>query len=414
MGDDVGAEKEQGGEQRDRNDADQEVRERQAQGQPPNDHAKEGQAGPPQEDAGRLRDDESRDDPPAPDVRHAALEEELGADADGEDDEPDARGFSKLHGARILATARRVKSATIARDVRFLRQAALLLPSAFLLNVLVFLLTHGRDDPGFGAYPFFQSWAGDAPTAPESRFFEQSLVFFVPAYVLALLLILGVTLAERSLFGAAAAAPSLAVRPRLRRGVPGALFRRERGAHAPRRASGPPAGPGLPRSRRCSQRRRPSPPGASRSFRRPFSRAPSRFYGGSGRHERAATVDRHPGLRGPVHAADRAARPGRPRLLGRPAARRSGRRDSALEPGGHHPVGRPPERVRGGFAPAFRRSDRLRRSGPRALLRDAVARSSGWRRGRQRGPRVRPRARPDRRDGLRRSSRRSSRNRPSG
>ncbi len=100
--------------------------------------------------------------------------------------------------------ARRARSATIARDVRFLRQAALLLPSAFLLDVLVFLLTHGRDDPGFGAYPFFQSWAGDAPAAPESRFFGQSLVFFVPAYVLALLLILGVTLAERSLFGAAA------------------------------------------------------------------------------------------------------------------------------------------------------------------------------------------------------------------
>ncbi len=91
--------------------------------------------------------------------------------------------------------------------MRFLRQAALLLPSAFLLDVLVFLLTHGRDDPGFGAYPFFQSWAGDAPAAPESRFFEQSLVFFVPAYVLALLLILGVTLAERSLFGAAARRP---------------------------------------------------------------------------------------------------------------------------------------------------------------------------------------------------------------
>jgi hypothetical protein len=92
--------------------------------------------------------------------------------------------------------------------VRFLRQAALLLPSAFLLNVLVFLLTHGRDDPGFGAYPFFQAWAGDAPTAPESRFFEQSLVFFLPAYVLALLFILSVTLAERAIFGARARRPS--------------------------------------------------------------------------------------------------------------------------------------------------------------------------------------------------------------
>jgi hypothetical protein len=90
--------------------------------------------------------------------------------------------------------------------VRFLRQAALLLPSAFLLNVLVFLLTHGREDPGFGAYPFFQAWAGEAP-APESRFFEQALVFFGPAYVLTLLLVFGVALAERALFGASRRRP---------------------------------------------------------------------------------------------------------------------------------------------------------------------------------------------------------------
>lgn len=86
--------------------------------------------------------------------------------------------------------------------MKFLRQAALLLPSAFLLNVLVFLLTHGRDDPGFGAYPFFQSWTGDVPAAPESRFFEQAFVFFLPAYAVTLLFILSVTLAERAVFGA--------------------------------------------------------------------------------------------------------------------------------------------------------------------------------------------------------------------
>ena len=85
--------------------------------------------------------------------------------------------------------------------MKFLRQAALLLPSAFLLNVLVFLLTHGRDDPGFGVYPFFQAWTGDAATAPESRFFEQALLFFLPAYVLCIVFILSVTLAERALFG---------------------------------------------------------------------------------------------------------------------------------------------------------------------------------------------------------------------
>jgi len=87
--------------------------------------------------------------------------------------------------------------------VRFLRQAALLLPSAFLLVVLIFLLTHGRKDPGFGTYPFFQQWAGDKveSAAPEARFLEQALVFFAPAYVMALLFIVSVAAAERAIFG---------------------------------------------------------------------------------------------------------------------------------------------------------------------------------------------------------------------
>lgn len=91
------------------------------------------------------------------------------------------------------------------RDVRFLRQAALLLPSAFLLDVLIFLLTHGRKDPGFGTFPFFQEWVGEASVAaPEVRFLQQSLVFFVPAYLATLLFILTVAVAERVLFGARA------------------------------------------------------------------------------------------------------------------------------------------------------------------------------------------------------------------
>ncbi len=87
--------------------------------------------------------------------------------------------------------------------MRFFRQAALLLPSAFLLVVLLFLLTHGRKDPGFGTYPFFQEWMGEgtASTAPELRFLEQSLVFFLPAYVMSLLFILAIAVAERSVFG---------------------------------------------------------------------------------------------------------------------------------------------------------------------------------------------------------------------
>lgn len=89
------------------------------------------------------------------------------------------------------------------RDVRFLRQAALLLPSAFLLCVLLFLLTHGRQDPGYGAYPFFQEWAagGVFATSPEARFLGQALVFFGPAYVVTLLFLLGIAVGERALFG---------------------------------------------------------------------------------------------------------------------------------------------------------------------------------------------------------------------
>lgn len=88
-------------------------------------------------------------------------------------------------------------------DVKLLRYSALLLPSAFLLDVLVFLLTHGRNDPGFGTYPFFQDWLGEAAAsgAPEGRFLQQALVFFLPAYVVALLFILSVALAERAVFG---------------------------------------------------------------------------------------------------------------------------------------------------------------------------------------------------------------------
>ena len=85
----------------------------------------------------------------------------------------------------------------------FLRQAALLLPSAFLVGVLLFLLTHGRQDPAFGTYAFFQEWSEGqwVAASPEGRFVEQSAVFFLPAYVMALLLGLFVALAERGLFG---------------------------------------------------------------------------------------------------------------------------------------------------------------------------------------------------------------------
>ena len=98
---------------------------------------------------------------------------------------------------------RKPPSRTIAPDVTFLRQAALLLPSAFLLGVLLFLLTHAHNDPGFSSYPFFEQLSGGrfASASPEVRFVEQSLLFFLPAYLVALLFILGAVLAEKALFG---------------------------------------------------------------------------------------------------------------------------------------------------------------------------------------------------------------------
>lgn len=89
------------------------------------------------------------------------------------------------------------------REVNFFRQAALLLPCAFLLGVLLFLLTHGPEDPGFGAYPFFEAWKGGAQVSgtPEARFFEQASVFFAPVYAVTLLFILSISAAETAAFG---------------------------------------------------------------------------------------------------------------------------------------------------------------------------------------------------------------------
>ncbi|HEY7114521.1 MAG TPA: hypothetical protein VIA45_16445 [Thermoanaerobaculia bacterium] len=85
----------------------------------------------------------------------------------------------------------------------FLRQIALLLPSAFLLGALLFLLTHGRGDAGFGVYPALESWGGGAlaGATPELRFLAQAAILFLPPYLLALLLVLGVSLGERGALG---------------------------------------------------------------------------------------------------------------------------------------------------------------------------------------------------------------------
>ncbi|MEO8348536.1 MAG: hypothetical protein ABI610_06450 [Acidobacteriota bacterium] len=88
--------------------------------------------------------------------------------------------------------------------MRFFRHTAFLLPSAFLLGVLLFLLTHGRADAGFGTYPFFEAWGAQTGTrsTPEFRFLEQSLVFFLPLYLVSLLFVLCIAAAETALYGA--------------------------------------------------------------------------------------------------------------------------------------------------------------------------------------------------------------------
>jgi hypothetical protein len=117
--------------------------------------------------------------------------------------------------------------------VTFLRQIALLLPSAFLFGALCFLLTHGRGDPAFGTYPFFEQLAGPgaAKATPEVRFLAQAAVLFVPAYVASLLFVWGVSLAESGLFGRRSGQTSSAYRrsfasvfPVLFLGVTGALL----------------------------------------------------------------------------------------------------------------------------------------------------------------------------------------------
>ncbi len=86
--------------------------------------------------------------------------------------------------------------------MKFFRHTALLLPSAFLLGVLLFLLTHGRQDAGFATYPFFEQWGGGmARSTPEFRFLAQCLVFFLPLYLIALLFVLCIAFAEDGIYG---------------------------------------------------------------------------------------------------------------------------------------------------------------------------------------------------------------------
>ena len=91
----------------------------------------------------------------------------------------------------------------------FFRNCALLLPAAFLLAALSFLLTHGRQDPGLAVYPFLGDWvgAGRLPESPQTRFLLQTLLLFLGPYFLWVSLVLLVAAAERGLWSARARKP---------------------------------------------------------------------------------------------------------------------------------------------------------------------------------------------------------------
>ena len=93
----------------------------------------------------------------------------------------------------------------------FLRNCALLLPAGFLVAAFVFLISHGPQDPALAVFPFIGEWIGAdrLPKSPEVSFLFQSAALFVPPYVLWLVLVLLVVLAERALYGRAGRAPGL-------------------------------------------------------------------------------------------------------------------------------------------------------------------------------------------------------------
>ncbi len=85
----------------------------------------------------------------------------------------------------------------------FLRNCALLLPAAYLLAALSFLLVHGRQDAVLAVYPFLGDWVGWSrlPDSPQSRFLLQTTLLFLVPYLLWNSLLVLVISAEWGLWG---------------------------------------------------------------------------------------------------------------------------------------------------------------------------------------------------------------------
>lgn len=87
------------------------------------------------------------------------------------------------------------------RRVRFLRNCAIFLPVGFLLAVFSFLLSHDPHDPALAAYPFLRDWWGrHLPASLEVQFFMQAFVLFLIPFLLLLVLVALVWVAERFLW----------------------------------------------------------------------------------------------------------------------------------------------------------------------------------------------------------------------
>jgi hypothetical protein len=87
------------------------------------------------------------------------------------------------------------------------RNSVLVLPTSFLLGALIFILTHGRNQPGYEAFPFLRDLLGPSriPSTPELRFLVQAGLVFLPAYLFVLVILLLTAAAERAIFGPAPA-----------------------------------------------------------------------------------------------------------------------------------------------------------------------------------------------------------------
>jgi hypothetical protein len=91
--------------------------------------------------------------------------------------------------------------------VTFLRNSALILPAGFLVAAFVFLITHSPHDPALAVYPFIGEWFGPErlPKSPEIAFLVEGAALFLLPYALWLALAALVILADRAIFGPAAA-----------------------------------------------------------------------------------------------------------------------------------------------------------------------------------------------------------------